>query len=103
MESCYKVSGNALAVLNGYSSIFPSCVCFSFGFEQTQKLTVKPRRCLASNTPLIFKGDELFLCFQESVLEKLPAFSSFFVLHGSFPWNPSQLSSEGAEVCCSKI
>ncbi|NXT01470.1 SFSWA protein, partial [Jacana jacana] len=41
--------------------------------------------------------EELFLCFQESVPEKLPALSSSFILYGSFPQNLSQLSSEQAK------
>jgi len=35
--------GNARIALNRYSFTFPSLVNFFFGFEQTQKLVVKPR------------------------------------------------------------
>jgi len=49
--------GNALVVLGGYSSAFPHLVCLSFGFEQTQKLTVKPRRSPAPLTSLTLKGE----------------------------------------------
>jgi len=83
--------GNVLVVLNEYLYAFPFLVCFSFGFEQTQNLAVKPEESLAPPTALTFKGDELVLCFQESVLGKLPALTSSFILHKSFPWNPSQL------------
>ena len=42
-SNCISVCpGNALVVLNGYSFAFPSLVRFSLGFEQTQKLAVKP-------------------------------------------------------------
>lgn len=40
-------TGNALVVLDGYSTMFPSLICFSSGFEQTQKLAVKSRESLA--------------------------------------------------------
>lgn len=63
--------GNALVILNVYVPAFPSLLSFTFGFEQTQKLTVKLRESLAPPTSLTFKGDELSLCFQESVPEKL--------------------------------
>lgn len=39
----------------------PSLVHFFFGFEQTQKLAVKPTRSLAPPSSLTFKGDELFI------------------------------------------
>jgi len=95
-------TGNAILVLNRYSSTFPSLVCFSFGFEQTQKTAGKPKGSVAVPTSLTFKVDELFLCFQESVLRKLQALTSCFVFHGSFPQNPSQLSSEQAGIWSSK-
>ena len=102
-SSCISVHpGNALVLLNGYSSTSPSLVRFAFGFEQTQKLAVKPRGALAPPTSLTFKGNELFLCFQEQVLEKLPALTSSLILHGCFPQNPSQLSSEQAGIWSSK-
>lgn len=39
--------------------------------------------------PLPFKEMDS-LCFQESVLKKLPALTSSFMLHEDFQWNPSQ-------------
>lgn len=43
------------------------------------------------------------MCVQESILETLPALTSSFILHGSFSWDPFQLSSDHAEFCSSKI
>lgn len=62
-------------------------MCFSFGPEQTQKLTVKPRGFHVPPTSLPFEEDELVLCFHESHLEKLTAVASSFILHESFPFN----------------
>lgn len=59
-----------------------------------QKLTGKPRRLLAPPVSLTFKEDKQVLWFQERVLEKFPALSGSFVLHGSFSSNSSHLSSE---------
>lgn len=76
--------GNVLVVFKVFIH-FPSLLQFSFGFEHTQKLSVKPRASFALLIPLTFEGDELILCFQENVLEKLLALTSSFILHGFLP------------------
>lgn len=88
---------NGFTVLNSYLFNFPSLLCFYFGFEQTQKLIVKPSRSLVLSASPVFKGGELFLCFQDSTLGKLPALTSCFILHSNFlqtrpPPPPSDLN-----------
>lgn len=42
-------------------------------------------------------------CASRSVLQKLLALTSYFIVYGIFPQNPSQLSPEQADICSSKI
>lgn len=80
------------------SSALPSLVQLSFGFQQTQKLAVKSKGSLA---PLLKMTNSF--CSSRSALQKLPALPSCFTVYGRFLQNSSQLSSEQAEACSSKI
>lgn len=74
---------------------------FALSSLSASQIRARTRGFPSPSTSFPFRGN-LFLCFQESVFYKTPALASSFILHGNFPWNPSQLISEWAEVFSSE-
>lgn len=70
---------SALVVLDRCLSVFPALLCSSF--EQTWKLTFKPRWSLALPTSLPLKGMNCFCACRKTVLEKLLAHANSFIVH----------------------
>lgn len=90
--------GSALGVLSGCFSISAT---LSFTFEQTQKLTASQGHCSLLLLPFPLKGMNVFVLPGEHS-RTTSAHTSSFILQGIFPQNPSQLSSEKAQLCSSK-
>lgn len=73
-----------------------------FILSRLRSSELSQRDLLLHLLPLLLKGMDS-LCFQETVLEKLLALTSSFMLHESFQWNPSQTLLSSQYLLCQEL